>query len=208
MRTIRRAFDAWDVDRTYFELLRPGSRGVGRGRGATPLPGRCPLDATLRAARHHPDDAPGGRSRRLEFHTEVEWHERHRFLKVAFPVAVRSARGYLRDPARPLERPTVANTSWDEARFEVCGHRWADLSEPGYGVALLNSPSTATTSSDTRMRLSLLRAPGYPDPEADQGSHQFAYALLPHDGDLREAGVIAEAESLQSPSLSPGRWSG
>ena len=77
-------------------------------------------------------------SRRLEFDTEVDWHEHHRFLKVAFPVAVRSTRATYEIQHGHIERPTVANTSWDEARFEVCGHRWADLSEPGYGVALLN----------------------------------------------------------------------
>ena len=122
-------------------------------------------------------------SRRLEFHTEVDWHERHRFLKVAFPVAVRSTRATYEIQHGHIERPTVANTSWDEARFEVCGHRWADLSEAGYGVALLNNCKYGYDIRGHVMRLSLLRAPGYPDPEADQGRHHFAYALLPHEGD-------------------------
>ena len=98
-----------------------------------------------------------------------------------------------------IERPTHVNTSWDVARFEVCAHRWADLSEPGYGVALLNDCKYGYDIHGNVMRLSLLRSPGWPDPESDQGSHRFAYALFPHAGDLREAGVIAEAEAFNLP---------
>ena len=104
---------------------------------------------------------------------------------MAFPVSVRSTRATYEIQHGHIERPTVANTSWDEARFEVCGHRWADLSEPGYGVALLNDCKYGYDIRGHIMRLSLLRGPGFPDPEADQGEHRFAYALLPHAGDLR-----------------------
>ncbi len=137
-------------------------------------------------------------SRRLEFDTRVDWHERHRFLKVAFPVAIRSTRATYEIQHGHIERPTVANTSWDEARFEVCGHRWADLSESGYGVALLNDGKYGYDVRGHVMRLSLLRAPAYPDPEADQGEHRFAYALLPHAGPFYEE-VVAEAESFNLP---------
>ena len=205
-----RAFDAWDVDRTYLDRvtnlvavdsievverhpLRGGVRFI-RSFGASTI------TQTMRLA---------AGTRRLEFHTDVEWHERHRFLKVAFPVSVRSTRATFEIQHGHLERPTVANTSWDEARFEVCGHRWADLSEPGYGVALLNESKYGYDILGHTIRLSLLRAPGFPDPEADQGSHHFAYALLPHEGDLRDAGVIAEAEHFNLPlTLLPGRGEG
>jgi alpha-mannosidase len=195
-----RAFDAWDVDRTYLEQvtdlidvdsievverhpLRGGVRFI-RSFGSSTI------SQTMRLA---------AGSRRLEFHTDVEWHERHRFLKVAFPVSVHSTRATYEIQHGHLERPTVANTSWDEARFEVCGHRWADLSEPGYGVALLNESKYGYDILGHTIRLSLLRAPGFPDPEADQGRHHFAYALLPHEGDLRDAGVVAEAEHFNLP---------
>ena len=128
----------------------------------------------------------------------VDWHERHRFLKVAFPVAIRSTRATYEIQHGHIERPTVANTSWDEARFEVCGHRWADLSESGYGVALLNDGKYGYDIRGHVMRLSLLRAPAYPDPEADQGEHRFAYALLPHSGPFYQE-VVAEAESFNLP---------
>ncbi len=74
----------------------------------------------------------------MDFDTEVQWHETNRLLKVAFPVDVRSGRATYEIQYGHVERPTHANTSWDVARFEVCAHQWADLCEPGYGVALLN----------------------------------------------------------------------
>jgi alpha-mannosidase len=87
------------------------------------------------------------------------------------------------------------------ARFEVCGQKWADLSEPGYGVALLNDCKYGYDIHNNVMRLSLLRAPISPDPKADRGRHQFTYSLLPHSGDFREAGVIQQAYSLNVPLL-------
>ena len=150
----------------------------------------------------------------------MDWHERHRFLKVAFPVTVRSTRATYEIQHGHIERPTVVNTSWDEARFEVCGHRWADLSEPGYGVALLNDCKYGYDVAGDVMRLSLLRGPGWPDPEADQGRHRFAYATLPHIGNYLRSpdGVVAQAEwfnlpmtfeeagakGRSSPSIAPG----
>ena len=202
-----RAFDAWDVDRTYLDRV-TDLRAV----DSIELVERHRLRCSVRFARSFGTSAItqtmslSAGSRRLEFHTDVEWHERHRFLKVAFPVSVRSTCATYEIQHGHLERPTVANTSWDEARFEVCGHRWADLSEPGYGVALLNDCKYGYDILGHTIRLSLLRAPGFPDPEADQGPHHFAYALFPHQGDLREAGVVAEAEHFNLPlSLRPVR---
>jgi alpha-mannosidase len=205
-----RAFDAWDVDRTYLDqvtdLVAVDSIEVVERhplRGAVRFTrsfGSSTITQTMRLT---------AGSRRLEFRTDVQWHERHRFLKVAFPVSVRSTRATFEIQHGHLERPTVANTSWDEARFEVCGHRWADLSEPGYGVALLNESKYGYDILGHTIRLSLLRAPGFPDPDADQGSHHFAYALVPHEGDLRDAGVIVEAEHFNLPlSLVAGHGDG
>jgi alpha-mannosidase len=127
-------------------------------------------------------------------------------LKVAFPVAVHSTRATYEIQHGHVERPTHANTSWDAARFEVCGHRWADLSEPGYGVALLNDCKYGYDVRGHTLRLSLLRGPGYPDPDADRGAHRFAYALMPHPGDLQEGRVVEEAEAFNLPiTVRPGR---
>jgi alpha-mannosidase len=83
--------------------------------------------------------------------------------------------------------------------FEVCAQRWAELGDEDYGVALLNDCKYGYDIHGSVMRLSLLRAPTHPDPTADRGWHRFTYALMPHPGDFREAGVIAAAEDLNAP---------
>ena len=138
-------------------------------------------------------------SRRVDVRNTVDWRERHRLLKVAFPVDVHSPRATYEIQYGHVERPTHANTSWDWARFEVCGHKWADLSEPGYGVALLNDCKYGYDVRGNVLRLSLLRGPTYPDPEADLGRHEFTYSLYPHPGDLRAGGVIEAAYELNVP---------
>jgi alpha-mannosidase len=138
-------------------------------------------------------------SARIDFETEVDWQERRRFLKVAFPVSIRSQRATYEIQYGHLERPTHTNTSWDLARFEVCAHKWADLSEPGYGVALLNDCKYGYDVFGHTLRLSLLRGSMAPDPDADRGKHCFTYSLYPHTGDLREGGVIQEAYALNYP---------
>ena len=130
---------------------------------------------------------------------EVDWHEENRLLKVAFPLAVHSPRATFEIQYGHVERPTHTNTSWEEGRFEVCAHRWADYSEPGYGAALLNDGKYGYDIRDDVLRLSLLRSPTWPDPEADRGGHRFTYQLLPHAGDLRPAGVVDAGYDLMPP---------
>ncbi|HTD50695.1 MAG TPA: glycoside hydrolase family 38 C-terminal domain-containing protein, partial [Acidimicrobiia bacterium] len=195
-----RDFDAWNVDVDYLDhridltdivsiavVERVTQRGAVRFVREF---GTSTITQTMRLA---------AGSRRLDFDTEIEWHERHKFLKVAFPVDVLASRATYEIQFGHLERPTHTNTSWDVARFEVCAHRWADLSEPGYGVALLNDCKYGYDVHGNVMRLSLLRGPGWPDPQTDQGRHHFSYALFPHAGDLRAGGVVAEAEAFNVP---------
>ena len=98
-------------------------------------------------------------------------------------------------------RATHRNTSWEQARFEVPAHRFADLSEHGYGVALLNDGKYGHHALGNELGLSLLRSPVYPDPLADEGRQSFTYALYPHAGDWLSGGVLAEAEDLNRPLL-------
>ncbi len=191
-------FDAWNVDVEYLahhvDLVGCSSITIverGPQRGAVRFErtfGDSSISQTMRLA---------SGSRRLEFVTDVDWHERHKFLKVAFPVDVHTNRATYEIQFGHLERPTHANTSWDVARFEVCAHRWADLGEPGYGVALLNDCKYGHDIRGNVMRLSLLRAPAWPDPETDQGTHRFSYALFPHAGDLRDAGRDRRGRGVQ-----------
>uniref|UniRef100_A0A673V925 Alpha-mannosidase 2C1 n=1 Tax=Suricata suricatta TaxID=37032 RepID=A0A673V925_SURSU len=137
----------------------------------------------------------------VRFHTEVHWHEAHKFLKVEFPARVRSPQATYEVQFGHLQRPTHHNTSWDWARFEVWAHRWVDLSEHGFGLALLNDCKYGASVRGSVLSLSLLRAPKAPDATTDMGRHEFTYALMPHKGSFQDAGVIRAAYSLNFPLL-------
>jgi alpha-mannosidase len=138
------------------------------------------------------------RTRRIDFETKVDWQERRTLLKTAFPVDIRSAQATYEIAYGAIERPTHWNTSWDKARFEVSGHRWADLSEPVYGVSLLNDCKYGWDIKGNVMRLSLLRSPENPDPDADKGEHNFTYSLFPHSGGWTE-GTLQAGHELNMP---------
>ena len=139
-------------------------------------------------------------SKRIDFSTEVDWREEKVLLKTHFPVNVRTSEATYEVQFGHFTRPSHTNTSWDEARFEVPHQKWVDVSEYGYGAALLNNGKYGINVEKSRIGLSLLRAPKWPDPDADMGHHSFTYSLLPHSGDFREAGVIEESYDLNSPA--------
>jgi alpha-mannosidase len=137
---------------------------------------------------------------RIDFETVADWHERHQMLKAAFPVDVNSDHATYEVQFGAVERPAHSNTSWDQARFEVCAHKYADLSDGGYGVAIMNDCKYGHDIHDGLIQLSLLRSPTDPNPEADQGKIVFTYALCPHVGTLRESTVLREAYALNVPA--------
>lgn len=100
-----------------------------------------------------------------------------------------------------MKRPVHKNTTWDQARFEVCAHKWMDLSEYGYGAAILNDCKYGCDIHDSVMSLTLIKSGIFPDPQADQGLHEFTYSLYPHRGDFRRGGVILEAYDLNCPLI-------
>jgi len=140
-------------------------------------------------------------SPRLDFAAEVEWQESHKFLKVEFPLNIRAIHATYEIQFGHWQRPTHWNTSWDVAKFEVCAHKWADLSESGYGVSLLNDSKYGHAAHGNVLRLSLLRSAKNPDPEADMGHQSFKYALFPHVGTPQEGGTIKEAYNFNVPLL-------
>jgi alpha-mannosidase len=140
-------------------------------------------------------------SKQIEFTTDVDWHEAHRFLKVEFPLNVHAQQATYEIQFGHLQRPTHFNTSWDMARFEVCFHKWADLSEPDFGVTLFNDCKYGGGAQGNTLRLSLLRSPKLPDPTADMGKHTFRYGLMPHSGSLQQAGVIRAGYDFNVPLL-------
>lgn len=196
-------WDAWDVDAFHLEKRRDiGPAHAARVVEAGPLRVAVefayqlsPISTLLQTV------SLTAVSPRLDFATEVEWHESHKFLKVEFPLALRAAAATYEIQYGHVQRPTHFNTSWDLARFEVPAQRWADLSEPDFGVALLNDCKYGYAAHGSVMRLSLLRAPKLPDPGADMGHHAFRYALLPHAGTVQQADVVAEGYRFNVPLL-------
>lgn len=138
-------------------------------------------------------------SRRMDFETELDWHERHRMLRASFPVNVLARQSVSEIQFGHLPRPTYRNTSWEAAKFEICAHKWIDLSQPDYGVALLNDCKYGHHVCDNVLDINLLRSPTYPDPEADLGKHRFTYSLFPHPGDHLIGGVIKAGYELNVP---------
>lgn len=138
-------------------------------------------------------------SKRIDFHTTVDWSENKKMLRVEFPVNVVSQQATFEIQYGHVRRNTHSNTSWDMAQFEVVAHKWADLSQSNYGVALINDCKYGHKIKDNVISLNLLRAPKLPDPEADMHQHEFSYALLPHIGDHISGKVIQEAYQFNYP---------
>ncbi|WP_375295216.1 alpha-mannosidase [Paenibacillus sp.] len=138
-------------------------------------------------------------SRRIDFVTEVDWKESSRMLRTSFPVNVRSDHVNCEIQFGYMKRPTHRNTMWDYAKDEICAHHWIDLSEPDYGVALLNDCKYGHRAEDNVLDLNLLRSPSYPDPEADRAKHGFIYSLFPHQGDHVQAEVYKRGYELNVP---------
>ncbi len=135
----------------------------------------------------------------IDFKTEVNWQETLKMLKVAFPVTVRSREATYEIAHGTNTRPTHVNTSYDMAKFEVCGHKFADLSEGGYGVSLINDCKYGYDIRNNLMRLTLLRAPTCPDQTADKGEHSFTYRLYPHAGSWQDSRLLEYAFGLNNP---------
>jgi len=201
------AWDAWDIDIFYETQALETARGAGHaslGKGTVRQGLRFDLaigKSTLSQKVYLACD-----SKRLDFKTEVDWQERHRMLRVAFPTTIRSDQAVFDIQYGYARRNTHRNLSWDMARFEVAAHQYADLSDNGYGVALLNDCKYGYKVLEHVLDLNLLRSPTYPDPDADLGAHSFTYSLLPHTGALIDSDVMAEARQLNQPPLLFDGW--
>ena len=203
--------DAWDVF-VYYLDKKPELAVLESIRKVSAGPVEASLCAIWRVGKSRIEQtiALGAESRRIEFRTRVSWREKNRMLKVAFPTTLNPgapARATYEIPYGHIERPAHWNTSWDKARFETPMQKWIDLSEGGYGAALLNDCKYGCDVKDAQLRLTLLRSPRMPDPSADLGEHEFTYALLPHQGGFREGKVVREAHDLNIPlwaCLAPG----
>ena len=201
-------FDAWDIDIFYTQKMERAKLAK-----APELVENGSLKAVVRFVfRYHKsviqqDMTVFRGSGNIDFVTRVDWQETHRLLKAAFYTDIRSVKASYDIQFGHVERPTHWNTSWDWARFEVCGHKWADLSETGYGVSLLNNCKYGYSIKDQAIKLSLLKSAVYPDTEADKGTHEFTYSLYPHEGSVTEGGTIEAASRLNLPAQAvPGQF--
>ena len=200
--------DAWNIE-VYFEQHRmEGPRLVsvrcaetGPVRAAVEMIWEMPPLPDRETSRIVQTIAVYARSPRIDFETRIDWHDHHTLLKVAFPVAVRARTATYEIQFGHLPRPTHRNTSWDHAQFEVCAQRFADLSECGYGVSMLNDCKYGHDIRDNTIRLTCLKAAQSPDAWADRGLHEFTYSLLPHAGSFQEAGVVRMAAELNTPPV-------
>ncbi|KAM0747907.1 alpha-mannosidase [Meredithblackwellia eburnea MCA 4105] len=200
-------WDAWDVDLFHLETKSDVD--------ATSIKvlEDGPLRSTIQATYHVGDSiikaaisldavAPVAKADALSlirFDTEVKWHEKHQFLKWEIPLDISSEFATFENQFGFCQRPTNRNTTWDRAKFEVVGHKFADLSEFGYGVALLNDCKYGYAAEGSTLRLSLLRAATVPDAHQDQGNHTFSFAVLPHRGSFAESDVPIAGWIFNSP---------
>jgi len=197
-----RNWDAWDIEEDYAE----------RGEEITDLQSldvieTGPHRVAVKLVRKFRDSfitqvlslTAGGR--RVDVKTTLDWHDRRVFLRTLTAVAVRSRTATAECAYGVVERPTHTNTSWEEAMFEAAAHRFLDLSEPDFGLALLNDAKYGHSARGNVIGISLLRSPVYPDPMADEGVQTFTYSLMPHAGSWSEGGVREEADDLNQPLL-------
>lgn len=194
-------YDAWDINSYYKEHSWPidGLQGV---RVLENGPVRC----VIQIRRQYLSSSIEQRiilyadSRRIDVENDWEWKERHLLVKALFPVDVLADEASYEIQFGHVKRPTHLNTSWDAARFEVCHHKWLDLSEEGYGVSLLNDCKYGASVHFGEIGLTLLKSAAWPNPDADRERHRFTYSLLPHQGSWQEAGVLQAAYELNNPA--------
>jgi len=204
-RDVPAKWDAWDIDaayrRVHDDLTQAESVTVVHGAHGPCVEVRRAFGASSVVQRI--SLRPGATS--VELTLDIDWHERQKLLKLAFPVAVHADRYAAETQFGHVFRPTHTNTSWDAAKFEVCAHRWVQVAEPGFGVGVANDStyghdvrreSRGPGAEATVIRLSLLRAPLFPDPDADQGRHTMTCSVVV-GGDVME--TVAEGYRLNLP---------
>ncbi|MDE1994697.1 MAG: alpha-mannosidase [Rhizobiaceae bacterium] len=195
-----RNWDAWDIDADYPE------KGVRLDKPESiELIERGPHRASIKVTHRYRDSTIvqhyvlAANAKRLDIETHIDWHDRRALLRALNPVATRARTATFECAYGVVSRPTHTNTSWDAAMFEAVAHRFIDLSEPDFGVALLNDAKYGHSARGNVLGISLVRGPIYPDPMADEGEQRFTYSLYPHSGEWHSGGVREQADDLNQP---------
>nr|WP_293100719.1 alpha-mannosidase [Moorena sp. SIOASIH] len=195
-------WDAWNIDPNYADHPLPATELIGIEWIETGvLRKRLRVVRRLMRSQFCQDYILCAQSPVLKIATTVDWQERHVLVKAAFPLAIDADYVSYEMPCGVIQRSTRPQTPAEQAKWEVPALRWADLSDQTYGVSLLNDCKYGYDAQASQLRLTLLRSPTWPDPEADQGIHQFTYALYPHQGNWRSADTIHLAYQLNIPFL-------
>lgn len=193
-------YDAWDINIYYQEKMWEVNdvesiEAVERGPVRAGLKVKKKfLDSQIEQIIYIYNDVP-----RIDFASVIDWKEKQILLKAAFPVDIHADKATFEIQYGNVERPTHWNTSWDLARFEVCAHKWADLSEDGYGVSLLNDCKYGYDIKDSVARLTLLKSAIEPNEDADREIHEFTYSLYPHAGSWKEGKTVQMAYTVNCP---------
>ncbi len=197
------AWDNWDIDRDQRHKLNPAGTLVSSEVSSDgPLQLRIRRTYTLgKASKILQDIVFHSGTSRVDFETKVDWHEKYQFLKVGFDVDVLAETALHEIQFGHVQRNTHDNTSQDRAQFDVCAHKWTDISDGGFGVAFLNDCKYACTIKEGSYRLSLIKAGRHPDPRGDEGTHRFNYAVLPHQGGFSVESVVRPAYEFNVPPI-------
>ena len=183
-----KTYDAWNIDADFVKNFTRLDQA-----DSVTVVDNSPLRAAIRVRRHFQsstfiqDYVLYSGSDELEVRNDFDWHENHVLLKAAFPVSASRNNATYEIPYGSIERPTTRNNSWEQAKFEVPALRWADLGNEQHGFSLINESKYGYDAVGNVLRLSLLRSPTWPDPEADRGPQHFRYWLYPHAGSWKQA---------------------
>ena len=197
---VPRLFDAWDIDSNYIfqgiDLNEPAQVEVTEAEGLRSV---VHMQRRISESVFSQDIVLEADSRRLEFRTHVDWKELHRLLKVEFPVAVEASEGINEIQFGYMKRPTHRSRLYDSDRFEVCAQRYSALCDENHGAAVLNDCKYGISMNGNALQLTLLRAGACPEMRADNGEHDFTYALVAWDGPFIDSPVVQEAYELNVP---------
>ncbi len=193
-------WDAWNIDadfeKQHWDIDTADSVSLIEGG---------PLRSIIRVKKHFQnstfiqDFTMYAASARVDIRMQVEWHEKHILLKATFPVSVHSDKATFEIPYGSIERATTRNTPAEQAKFEVPALRWADLSDNKHGFSLLNDSKYGYDVRGNVLRISLLRSPEWPDPQADEGHHEFTISMFPHSGTWKDAMTVRKGYELNYP---------
>ena len=194
------AWDNWEIEDDIFKKMKPVTAGSCEvvSDGAVEYRIRAKFSLGRKSAAVLDTVFYAG-SRQIDYELTLDWHERHQLLKAGFDVNVRSA--FMKNGIQfgHVDRPTTRNTTLESAKFEVCNHRWTDLSETNYGVAVLNDCKYGVSCEESDIRLTLHKGGCRPDPFTDNGVHTMKYALLPHVGPFCAKSVVQPAYAFNVP---------